>query len=122
MALTQMIPDSGFGKYFTSFRCNCTIILLFFHSRPYQQVFSSVTGALTTSLLMTPMDVVKTRLQTQQKLMLSHKCYLYCNGLMDHICACGPNGSLVPDKLRFNGTIVSGPGMSDLFDTHLRFF
>lgn len=54
---------------------------------------------------MTPMDVVKTRLQVQQKLVLSSKCYLYCNGLMDHICPCGPNGSLVPNAQRFNGTV-----------------
>lgn len=68
-------------------------------------MFSSVTGALTTSLLMTPMDVVKTRLQVQQKLVLSNKCYLYCNGLMDHLCPCGPTGSLVPDAQRFKGTV-----------------
>jgi len=28
------------------------------------------------------------RLQTQQKALLSNKCYLYCNGLMDHLCPC----------------------------------
>lgn len=66
---------------------------------------SSVVGALTTSLLMTPMDVVKTRLQVQQKLMLSSKCYLYCNGLMDHLCPCGPTGSLVPTAQRYRGTV-----------------
>lgn len=55
---------------------------------------------------MTPMDVVKVRLQVQQKLVLSSKCYLYCNGLMDHICPCGPNVHLVPEKARFNGTLV----------------
>lgn len=74
---------------------------------PYQQAVSSISGALCTSLLMTPMDVVKTRLQVQQKLVLSSKCYLYCNGLMDHICPCGPNGSLVPDAQRFKGTAVN---------------
>lgn len=68
-------------------------------------MFSSVTGALTTSMLMTPMDVVKTRLQVQEKLMLSSKCYLYCNGLMDHICACGPTGNLTQGATRYKGTL-----------------
>ncbi|XP_039443431.1 probable mitochondrial glutathione transporter SLC25A40 [Culex pipiens pallens] len=76
-----------------------------FRIRPYQQILSSCSGALVTSLFMTPLDVVKTRLQTQQKLMLSNKCYLYCNGLMDHLCPCGPNGAFAKPKLHFNGTI-----------------
>jgi solute carrier family 25, member 39/40 len=58
----------------------------------------------------TPLDVVKTRLQAQQRLMISNKCYLYCNGLMDHLCPCGPNGNgqlngTAAKKLHFNGTI-----------------
>lgn len=79
-----------------------------FRIRPYQQMLSSCTGALLTSLFMTPLDVVKTRLQTQQKMMLSNKCYLYCNGLMDHICPCGPNGISTPfskPTTHFSGTI-----------------
>lgn len=76
-----------------------------FRIRPYQQVLSSCSGALVTSLFMTPLDVVKTRLQTQQKMMLSNKCYLYCNGLMDHLCPCGPNGTFTKPKLHFSGTI-----------------
>lgn len=44
------------------------------------------TGAVVTSFLMTPFDVVKTRLQAQQKEFMKHKCYLYCNGLMEHVC------------------------------------
>lgn len=44
---------------------------------------------------MTPLDVVKTRLQTQQKRMVSNKCFVYCNGLMDHLCPCPcPNGEI----------------------------
>lgn len=54
----------------------------------------------------TPLDVVKTRLQAQQKNFLANRCYLYCNGLMDHLCPCGPNGSFPPPKtVHFNGTI-----------------
>ncbi|KAF7395324.1 hypothetical protein HZH68_009374 [Vespula germanica] len=66
-----------------------------FRIRPYQQIIASCTGALITSVFVTPLDVVKTRLQAQQKAMISNKCFLYCNGLMDHLCPClngkGPN-------------------------------
>lgn len=58
--------------------------------------------------LVTPLDVVKIRLQTQQKAMLSNKCFLYCNGLMDHLCPC-TNGNM-PEWMKrngkFNGTVV----------------
>ncbi|CAG9801615.1 unnamed protein product [Chironomus riparius] len=72
-----------------------------FRIRGYQQICSSVTGALITSLFMTPLDVVKTRLQVQDKLVLSNKCYLYCNGLMDHLCPCTTSTNIQ----KFNGTI-----------------
>jgi len=52
---------------------------------PQQQMLSSGTGALVVSLFMTPLDVVKIRLQSQERL-YSKKCFLYSNGLMDHIC------------------------------------
>jgi len=51
---------------------------------PYQQMASSLAGALTVSLFMTPLDVVKIRLQAQDSLI--NKCFLYSNGLMDHLC------------------------------------
>lgn len=54
---------------------------------------------------MTPLDVVKTRLQVQQKLLLSNKCYLYCNGLMDHLCPCGPASAQLQNAQKFNGTV-----------------
>lgn len=56
----------------------------------------------------TPLDVVKTRLQTQQKKMLSNKCFLYCNGLMDHLCPC-PNGNQsvkLTRNVHYNGMLV----------------
>ncbi|ALC49551.1 Shawn, partial [Drosophila busckii] len=62
-----------------------------FRIRPLQQVVSACTGAMITACFMTPLDVIKTRLQAQQSALLSNKCFLYCNGLMDHICPCGPN-------------------------------
>ncbi|XP_011642375.1 LOW QUALITY PROTEIN: solute carrier family 25 member 40-like [Pogonomyrmex barbatus] len=78
-----------------------------FRIKPYQQVVASCTGAFITSVFVTPLDVVKIRLQTQQKAMLSNKCFLYCNGLMDHLCPC-TNGKM-PEWMRrngkFNGTI-----------------
>jgi len=51
---------------------------------PQQQMLSSGAGALVVSLFMTPLNVVKIRLQSQERL-YSKKCFLYSNGLMDHI-------------------------------------
>lgn len=55
---------------------------------PTQQMLSSTIGALTTSIIVTPLDVVKIRLQAQQKSFHKNKCFLYCNGLMEHLCYC----------------------------------
>nr|XP_020654959.1 solute carrier family 25 member 39 isoform X1 [Pogona vitticeps] len=70
---------------------------------PVQQMLASGTGALFTSLFVTPLDVVKIRLQAQRtpfSKVLSvqcipwsihqskWKCFLYCNGLMDHLYVC----------------------------------
>ncbi|XP_017565881.1 solute carrier family 25 member 39 isoform X3 [Pygocentrus nattereri] len=55
---------------------------------PVQQMLASGTGALLTSLFVTPLDVVKIRLQAQQTPFYHGKCFLYCNGLMDHIYVC----------------------------------
>ncbi|XP_070536631.1 mitochondrial glutathione transporter SLC25A40-like isoform X2 [Ptychodera flava] len=76
--------------------------------RPWQQMLSSGTGAIVTALFMTPMDVVKTRLQVQKKPLFSGQCFVYCNGLMDHLCTCinGKTGIKPWYKLpgHFNGT------------------
>ena len=42
-------------------------------------------GSLVVSLFMTPLDVVKIRLQAQERFH-AKKCFLYSNGLMDHLC------------------------------------
>ncbi|XP_062337245.1 probable mitochondrial glutathione transporter SLC25A39 isoform X1 [Osmerus eperlanus] len=72
---------------------------------PVQQMLASGTGALLTSIFVTPLDVVKIRLQAQQTPFYralacdsapwsgvlrpsKWRCYLYCNGLMDHIYVC----------------------------------
>lgn len=60
----------------------------------------------------TPLDVVKTRIQTQQKQLVSNKCFLYCNGLMDHLCPCpasmtgnGKSGGIPKPAVQLNGTV-----------------
>ncbi|KAG8508438.1 Solute carrier family 25 member 40 [Galemys pyrenaicus] len=60
---------------------------------PLQQMFASCTGAILTSLMVTPLDVVKIRLQAQNNPFpkvssLLGKCFVYSNGLMDHLCVC----------------------------------
>lgn len=75
--------------------------------KPYQQVVAACTGAFITSIFVTPLDVVKIRLQAQQKAMLSNKCFLYCNGLMDHLCPClnGRGPEWAKGNGKFNGTV-----------------
>lgn len=75
--------------------------------RPYQQIIASCTGAFVTSIFVTPLDVVKIRLQAQQKAMLSNKCFLYCNGLMDHLCPClnGKGPVWAKGNGKFTGTM-----------------
>ncbi|NP_001086510.1 solute carrier family 25 member 40 isoform X1 [Xenopus laevis] len=58
------------------------------HITPSQQMIASSVGALLTSFLVTPLDVVKIRLQAQSKPFIKGKCFVYCNGLMDHLCMC----------------------------------
>lgn len=61
-----------------------------------QQMISSCSGAILTSIFVTPLDVVKIRLQAQKKPQSFQKgnCFIFCNGLMDHTCLCmnGNNG------------------------------
>ena len=59
---------------------------------PFQRMISSCSGAVVTALFVTPLDVVKIRLQAQQKAMLNNKCFLYCNGFVEQIC-CGVHAS-----------------------------
>ncbi|EDO43626.1 predicted protein [Nematostella vectensis] len=60
---------------------------------PVQQMTSSGSGAIIVSLFTTPLDVVKNRLQAQAKGTPSNRCYIFCNGLMDHLCLCNALGS-----------------------------
>lgn len=62
---------------------------------PIQQMFSSCVGAVITSFMVTPLDVVKIRLQAQQQPLKQGSCFIYHNGLMDCLCLCSRcnNGS-----------------------------
>lgn len=50
-------------------------------------------SCLTMCLAVTPLDVVKIRIQAQEKDFMKKKCFIYCNGLMDHLCYCNGNGN-----------------------------
>ncbi|XP_025020208.1 solute carrier family 25 member 40 isoform X2 [Python bivittatus] len=51
----------------------------------FQQVVSSCCGAVLTSILVTPLDVVKVRLQAQSNPSLKGKSFLDSDGLTDHV-------------------------------------
>ncbi|XP_068192740.1 mitochondrial glutathione transporter SLC25A39 isoform X2 [Antennarius striatus] len=75
---------------------------------PVQQMMASSTGALVTSLFVTPLDVVKIRLQSQQAPFHHGKCFLYCNGLMDHVYVCQNGNSCTSwykTRTQFSGTL-----------------
>ncbi|CDQ90383.1 unnamed protein product [Oncorhynchus mykiss] len=92
---------------------------------PVQQMLASGTGALLTSVFVTPLDVVKIRLQAQQTPFYQAlaadsaswsgvirpskwKCFLYCNGLMDHIYVCQYGASCTSwykTPTHFSGTL-----------------
>ncbi|XP_076869039.1 mitochondrial glutathione transporter SLC25A40 [Brachyhypopomus gauderio] len=90
---------------------------------PLQQMIASCSGAILTSLFVTPLDVVKIRLQAQKTPFPKGKCFVYCNGLMDHICVCENGNAKAWYKPRghFNGTldafikIVRTEGMKSLW-------
>lgn len=73
---------------------------------PLQQIISSCTGALLTSLLTTPFDVVRVRLQAQQQAAMSKPCYLMDCRCLDGVSLCyvTPEGNR-SHFLRFNGTL-----------------
>ncbi|XP_077005292.1 mitochondrial glutathione transporter SLC25A40 [Tamandua tetradactyla] len=74
---------------------------------PIQQMLASCTGAILTSLMVTPLDVVKIRLQAQNNPLPTGKCFVYSNGLMDHLCVCeeGGNKAWYKKPGRFQGTL-----------------
>ncbi|NXU20406.1 S2540 protein, partial [Pardalotus punctatus] len=83
-----------------------------------QQAIASCCGALITSFFVTPLDVIKTRLQAQRNpfhkaltiflyIILLGKCFVYSNGLMDHICVCenGDSKAWYKKPGHFKGTL-----------------
>ncbi|XP_061837401.1 mitochondrial glutathione transporter SLC25A39 isoform X1 [Nerophis lumbriciformis] len=93
---------------------------------PVQQMLASGTGALLTSVFVTPLDVVKIRLQAQQSPLRQAltseaatwagvtcspkwRCFLYCNGLMEHVYVCQNSSSCSswykPPPTHFSGTL-----------------
>jgi solute carrier family 25 protein 39/40 len=75
------------------------------HITSLQQIQSSCTGALITSLLTTPFDVVRVRLQAQQQAALTKACYLMDCRCLDGVTLCyiTPEGRTYSPRL--NGTI-----------------
>ncbi|NWZ25001.1 S2540 protein, partial [Asarcornis scutulata] len=72
-----------------------------------QQAIASCCGAMITSLFVTPLDVVKTRLQAQTNPFTKGKCFVYSSGLMDHICVCesGDSKGWYKKNGHFKGTL-----------------
>lgn len=90
---------------------------------PMQHMVASGAGAVVTSLFMTPLDVVKVRLQAQRPSAAGElprpsqlwsasytkwKCLLYCNSVLEPLYLC-PNGARCApwfyDPTHFNGTM-----------------
>ncbi|KAL7744532.1 hypothetical protein ACLKA6_017054 [Drosophila palustris] len=71
--------------------------------KPMQQVISALFGGLITTFVVTPLEVVKTRVQTQaqnatkKRMVVSKLCYVFHNGLMAHVCK--PNAADCVPKL-----------------------
>ncbi|KAH8238374.1 hypothetical protein KR032_005231 [Drosophila birchii] len=76
--------------------------------KPMQQVLSALFGGLLTTFVVTPLEVVKTRVQTQhairQRPTVSKLCYVFHNGLMTHVCRssdlCYPKSGRISHNLR----------------------
>ena len=71
---------------------------------PVQQMLSACSGALLTSLLTTPFDVVKVRLQAQQQTPFTKTCYLLDCRCLDGVTVC----NVAPDGTHHHFTRFSG--------------
>lgn len=69
---------------------------------PLQKILSSGSGAVLTSIMMTPFDVVKVRLQAQQQ--AANVCYNFCRNVAGATCYCTIHG-LPEGSAKFTGTV-----------------
>ncbi|KAA3675936.1 solute carrier family 25, member 39/40 [Paragonimus westermani] len=71
------------------------------------RIAASSVGGIATALIMTPLDVVKIRMQSH-RMFAGNKCFIYCNGLMEHLCTCsaGSTGSKLVPWYEKPGTFV----------------
>ncbi|MED6256646.1 hypothetical protein ATANTOWER_031792 [Ataeniobius toweri] len=67
--------------------------------------FTEVHPKLPFCFSVTPLDVVKIRLQAQKNHMVKGKYFVYCNGLMDHICVCENGKGWYKAAGQFKGTL-----------------
>ncbi|XP_037640695.1 solute carrier family 25 member 40-like isoform X1 [Sebastes umbrosus] len=67
---------------------------------PFQRMVASCSGAIITSLCVTPLDVVRVRLQSQKNPFPKEKCFAYCNGLEN-----GNSRAWYKAPGHFNGTL-----------------
>lgn len=72
-----------------------------------QQIVSSCSGAILTSLLMTPFDVIKVRLQAQARSAnaSAERCMICFNGLMDQVYVCPTPKYCPPANKNFTSTL-----------------
>ncbi|XP_041322422.1 solute carrier family 25 member 40 isoform X1 [Pyrgilauda ruficollis] len=72
-----------------------------------QQAIASCCGAILTSLFVTPLDVIKTRLQAQGNPFHDGKCFVYSSGHMDHVYVCenGDSKAWYKKPGHFKGTL-----------------
>lgn len=81
---------------------------------PMQQLISSCSGAILTSLLTNPFDVVKVRLQRQQS--TAKPCFVMdCRAALDGVCICTYNGIPLNHHLTSNHHIQRYTGTVDTF-------
>ncbi|XP_064560304.1 probable mitochondrial glutathione transporter SLC25A40 isoform X3 [Zonotrichia leucophrys gambelii] len=71
-----------------------------------QQAIASCCGAIITSLFVTPLDVIKTRLQAQRNPFHDGKCLVNSSGHMDHVYVCknGDSKAWYKNPGHFKGT------------------
>ncbi|XP_013382394.1 solute carrier family 25 member 40 [Lingula anatina] len=86
---------------------------------PLQQMIASSCGAMLTSLFVTPLDVVKIRLQAQERPLKAGECFIMNNGLMEHVCTC-ENGDACKEDVHWYKKRIPGPKLTGTADAMIR--